>query len=167
MPRADGRGNEIKGVTQAQMDAYSARTVQVHEKERELAQAWERRNGRAPNSRELYYITQKATLLSRKGKDAGPIDWDALAQRWDATIGGELADIAPAVSNARGPDGSALASGGREPGGPQADGPPSREEQARAVQKALALVSAKQSDLDPPRPAQAACPGDACRRPGR
>jgi hypothetical protein len=29
------------------MDAYSTRTVQVHEKERELAQAWERRHGRA------------------------------------------------------------------------------------------------------------------------
>ena len=109
MPRADGRGNEINGVTQAQMDAYSTRTVQVHEKERELARAWERRNGRAPNSRELYYITKKATLQSRKGKDAGQIDWDALAQRWDATIGGELAHIAPAVSNARGPDGSAPA----------------------------------------------------------
>src|SRR5712691_4037953 len=124
VPRADGRGNEIKGVTQAQMDAYSARTVRVHEKERELAQAWERRNGRAPNSRELYYITQKATLLSRKRKDAGQIDWDALAQRWDATIGGELAHIAPVVSNARGPDGSALAAGGRESGGLEADGPP-------------------------------------------
>jgi hypothetical protein len=93
VPRADGRGNEIKGVTQAQMDAYSARTVQVHEKEHELAQAWERKNGRAPNSRELYYITQKATLLSRKGKDAGQIDWDALVQQWDATIGGELAHV--------------------------------------------------------------------------
>jgi TrwC relaxase len=37
VPRADGRGNEIRGVTQAQMDAYSTRTVRVHEKERELA----------------------------------------------------------------------------------------------------------------------------------
>jgi conjugative relaxase-like TrwC/TraI family protein len=53
VPRADGRGNEIRGVTQAQMDAYSTRTVQVHEKERELAQAWKRRHGRAPTSREL------------------------------------------------------------------------------------------------------------------
>ncbi len=40
-PRADGRGNEIQGVTQAQMDAYSTRTIRVHEKERELARAWE------------------------------------------------------------------------------------------------------------------------------
>src|SRR5580658_8049681 len=101
VPRADGRGNEIRGITQAQMDAYSTRTVQVREKERELARAWERRNGRAPNSRELSYIANKATLQSRKGKDASQIDWDALAARWDATIGGELARVAPAVSNAR------------------------------------------------------------------
>jgi hypothetical protein len=45
IPRADGRGNEIRGISQAQMDAYSTRTVQVREKERELArgaQAWPR-----------------------------------------------------------------------------------------------------------------------------
>jgi TrwC relaxase. len=90
VPRADGRGNEIAGVTQAQMDAYSTRTVQVHEKERELAQAWERRHGRAPTSRELLYIANDATLRSRKGKDAARVDWDALAARWDATLGGHL-----------------------------------------------------------------------------
>jgi len=95
VPRPDGRGNEIRGITQAQMDAYSTRTVQVHAKERELAQGWERRHGRAPNSRELYYIAKDATLQSRKGKHAGEIDWDALTARWDATIGGELAGIAP------------------------------------------------------------------------
>jgi len=81
IPRADGRGNEIRGVTQAQMNAYSTRTVQVHEKERELARAWERRHGRAPTSRELLHISNDATLQSRKGKDAGAIDWDALATR--------------------------------------------------------------------------------------
>ena len=146
VPRADGRGNEIRGVTQAQMDAYSTRTVQVREKERELARAWERRNGRAPNSRELYYIANKATLQSRKGKDASQIDWDALAARWDATIGGELARVAPAVSNARDPGRSATETrDGHEPGSPEAGEPPSREEQARTVDKALALVTAKQS----------------------
>jgi TrwC relaxase len=81
VPRPDGRGNEIRGITQAQMDAYSTRTVRVHEKERELAQQWQQRHGRAPNSRELYYLTQKATLLSRKGKDSHPVDWDTLARR--------------------------------------------------------------------------------------
>ncbi len=145
VPRADWRGNEIKGITQAQMDAYSTRTAQVREKERELAQAWERRHGRAPNSRELLYIAKDATLQSRDGKDAGEIDWDALAQRWDATLGGELAGIAPDVSNARGPAAAPpTGGGGHEPGHPGPDGPPSRDAQARALAKALALVSDKQ-----------------------
>jgi hypothetical protein len=139
VPRADGRGNEIAGVTQAQMDAYSTRTVQVHEKERELARAWARRHGRAPTSRELLHIANDATLQSRKGKDAGAVDWDALAARWDATLGGELAGIAPAVSDARGPDPRTPGAGEREPGRP-----PSREVQARAVAKALVLASARQ-----------------------
>jgi hypothetical protein len=135
--RADGRGNEIRGVTQAQMDAYSTRTVQVHEKERELARAWERRHGRAPSSRELLYIANDATLQSRRGKDAGPVDWDAPARRWDVTLGGELAGIAPTVSSARGPQ-----SGEHHAGRPPT-GPPTREAQARALAKALALVSDK------------------------
>jgi conjugative relaxase-like TrwC/TraI family protein len=138
MPRADGRGNEIAGVTQAQMDAYSTRTVQVHAKERELAQAWQARHGRAPTSRELLYIANDATLQSRRGKDAGPVDWDALAARWGVALGGELASIAPAVSNARGPDVLAPAHDRGEPGGP-----PSRQAQARALAMALILVSDK------------------------
>jgi hypothetical protein len=138
IPRADGRGNEISGITQAQMDAYSTRTVQVNAKARELARAWERRTGRAPNARELLYIAQKATLQSRQGKDAGQVDWDALARRWDATLGGELAGIASAVSNARGPQARAPALGtaGRSD-------PPPREVQTRVLAKALAVVSAK------------------------
>ena len=79
--RADGRGNEIQGVTQAHMDAYSTRTVQVYEKERELAQAWARKHGRAPTSRELLHIANAAALQSRRGKDTGAIDWDALSQQ--------------------------------------------------------------------------------------
>ena len=139
IPRADGRGNEIAGITQAQMDAYSTRTVQVREKERELARAWQRRHGRAPTSRELLHIANDATLQSRKGKDAAPVDWNALAARWDATIGGELADIAPSVSNACGPG----VHGREHHAGHAPTGPPSREAQAQALAKALVLVSDK------------------------
>src|SRR5205814_630283 len=120
-----------------QMDAYSTRTVQVREKERELARAWQRKHGRAPTSRELLHIASAVTLQSRKGKDAGAIDWNALARRWDATLGGELAAISPQVSNARGPDVRASEHhGGRAP-----SGPPTREAQSRALAKALVLVS--------------------------
>jgi hypothetical protein len=139
VPRADGRGNEIRGVTQAQMAAYSTRTVQVREKERELARAWERKHGRAPTSRELLHIANAATLQSRKGKDAAAIDWDALARRWDATLGGDLAGIAPAVSDARGPGTQA----GEHHAGRAPSGPPASEAQARALAKALARVSDK------------------------
>jgi hypothetical protein len=141
IPRPDGRGNEINGVTQAQMDAYSTRTVQVRAKTRELAHAWERRHGRPPTSRELLHIASDATLQSRSSKHAGPIDWDALAARWDATLGGQLAAIAPDVSNARGPD----ATTPPRTGDHETAAPPSREAQARAAAKALALVSARQS----------------------
>jgi hypothetical protein len=144
VPRGDGRGNEIKGVTQAHMDAYSTRTVAVHEKERQLARAWKRKHGHAPNSRQLLHIANDATLQSRKGKRTGEIDWDALTQRWDATIGGELAAIASAVSNARGPDGHAHAGPDvSEPHNPEPGGAPPCEAQERALAKALVLVSGK------------------------
>ncbi len=137
IPRADGRGNEIKGISQAQMDAYSTRTMQVREKERELAQVWKRKHGRAPTSRELLHIANAATLQSRKGKEPGAIDWDALAQRWDATLGGALAGIATAVSDARGPGAQA----GEHHVSRAPSGPPAPEAQARVLAKALVLVS--------------------------
>jgi hypothetical protein len=137
VPRPDGRGNEIDGITRAQMDAYSTRTAAVHEKERELARAWERRHGRAPNSRELFYLARKATLRSRKDKSAGEIDWDVLARRWDAAIGGELAGIAPAVSAMRGAAaGDVTPQDRRQPASTL-----SRDALVRAAQKALCLVS--------------------------
>ncbi len=121
------------------MDAYSTRTVQVHEKECELARTWQAKHGRAPTSRELLYIANDATLQSRKGKDAGPVDWDAPAARWDATLGDELAGIAAAVSDARGPGVEA----GEHYVGRAPAGPPTREAQARPLAKVLVLVSAK------------------------
>ena len=139
IPRADGRGNEIRGISQTQLDAYSTRTVQVREKERELARAWERKHGRAPTSRELLHIANAATLQSRTGKEPGAIDWDALARRWDATLSGALAAIAPAVSDARSPGAKA----GEHHAGRAPSGPPAPEAQARALAKALVLVSDK------------------------
>ena len=66
---------------------------------------------------------------TRVDKDKGAIDWDALTRKWDAQIGGKLADIAPTV--APGPA-QAPAAGGR----------PSEEAIARAARAALARVQA-------------------------
>jgi hypothetical protein len=86
---------------------------------------------------ELLHIVNDATLQSRRGKDAGAVDRDALAAWSDATLGGDLAGIALAMLDARGLDLRAAAHGdGREPAGP-----PSHEAQARAV--ALVLVSGR------------------------
>ena len=71
IPRADGRGNEIRGITKTQLDAYSTRTVQVHEKERELA-----RVGAPPRSRA--HLTRAAAHRQRRhlavpqGQGRGP-----------------------------------------------------------------------------------------------
>jgi hypothetical protein len=161
VPRADGRGNEIQGVTQAQMDAYSTRTVQVHEKERELALAWEAKHGRAPTSRELLHIANDATLQSRRGKDAGPVNWDALAARWDTTLGGELARVAPAVSNARGPG----RTGERASRWPRADRAAFAPGPGTGTCQSPSAGVGQASRLDPARPAQAACPGHAAGNP--
>ena len=62
---------------------------------------------RALDTASLLSIANDATPRSPKGKDAARVDWDALAARWDATLGGQLAGIAATVPNACGPDATA------------------------------------------------------------
>jgi hypothetical protein len=112
-PRADGRGHEIAGITQEVMDKFSTRSHDVTRKGKELAREWESRHGREPNAREMHFIMEEAHFASREGKDDGPVDWDQLAAKWDATIGGELAGIAEAVCDftGRAPAGGGPAGG--------------------------------------------------------
>src|SRR6266536_2232289 len=97
LPRPDGRCNEIAGITQEVMDAYSTRMQAVTAEGARLARKWGEKYGREPNTREMRFILDEANLSSRKSKGEGEIDWDKLAAKWDATIGGELAGIAEAV----------------------------------------------------------------------
>ena len=149
--RTDGRGNEIAGITQKQMDAYSSRTVAITGAMPAAIESWTAKYGRAPNQRELLYIRQEATLASRHGKDSGVIDWDALAARWDARLGGELASVAPRVSPvlraaARARD-VTRADAGRDASKDAAADltRPQRAELTRTVQRALAEVQAAKS----------------------
>ncbi len=149
--RADGRGNEIAGITQEQMDAYSSRTVAITGAMPAAIESWTAKYGRAPNQRELLYIRQEVTLASRRSKESAPLDWDALAAEWDARLGGELASIAPRVSGLRDAEGGRRATqdGLTEIRATQADaargGPLALVERTRAVQRALALVQAAKS----------------------
>jgi hypothetical protein len=155
VPRPDGCGNEIAGITQEQMDAYSSRTVAITGQMPAAIASWTAKYGREPNQRELLYIRQAVTLATRHGKQQAVIDWDALAARWDARLGGQLASIAPCVSSlrvrARASDAHAshadathattrdaparAASAGRRP---------SHEELTETVQRALALTQLAQ-----------------------
>src|SRR5215468_27591 len=128
--REDGRGHEIDGITQAHLDAYSARARAVTQKAAALARQWEGKYGRAPNAREMLFITDEANLASRHGKDDEPIDWDALTARWDATVGGHLAAIAENVCDF---------------GATPDEAPPSAEVQARVIEEALAKVQGSRS----------------------
>ena len=154
-PRADGAGNEIAGIAQEQIGAYSTRTASITGHLAGAVASWTAKYGRQPTSRELLHIRQDVTLASRTGKDPGVIDWDAVTARWDARLGGELAAIAPRVSHL-----PARAHGAADPGNdPEHHAAPLRSARApaaarpritwaaltRAIQRALARVQAAQA----------------------
>jgi hypothetical protein len=128
--REDGRGHEIAGLAQQTLDAYSTRAHTVTRTAAALARQWERKYGRAPNAREMLFITDEANLASRQGKDDEPIDWDALTAKWDATIGGQLAAISERVCDF---------------GATPDETPPSPQVQAQVIEEALAKVQASRS----------------------
>src|SRR6266496_4191034 len=106
IPRADGKGNEIEGITQEQMDAYSSRTQAIDAALPDAVAAWERKYARTPNQRELMFIANEVTLATRAHKGDGAIDWDAScagwSAKWDAELSGDLASVAASVSKLRG-----------------------------------------------------------------
>jgi hypothetical protein len=90
VPRADGAGNEIAGITQEQMDEFSSRAHDIEPKMDALVRAFTTEYGRAPNRAEMRSLHEEAWDATRASKDSGAIDWDALARKWDAQIGGAL-----------------------------------------------------------------------------
>jgi conjugative relaxase-like TrwC/TraI family protein len=135
-PRADGLGNEVKGITQAEMDAYSTRTQAITAAMPQAVADWTAKWGRTPNRRELLFIANEVTMATRLGKDPAAIDWTKKAQEWDARLGGALAGIAPRVTD---PGAGAGARGEDAPRGP------SPEAQARVIAMALARVQQRAS----------------------
>ncbi len=140
-PRKDGIGNELTGVTQAQMDAYSSRAASIAGELPNAVAAWTAKYGREPNQRELLFIQNEVTLTTRQGKGEGAINWDALCaqweERWDAQWGPGLASVAPRISDLRP---GAAAESARDAGSPL-----EREELIRAAQRALSVVQGKHS----------------------
>ena len=140
VPRADGMGNEIAGISQAEIDAFSSRRDSVTAKQAVLAAQFREKYGRAPNQRELLSIHRTAWAATRDAKPDGLIDFDAAAREWGAewqrTFGTPLAALAWRVADMRGT--------ARADQAPRAE---KREPDARALadaaQVALARVQAK------------------------
>jgi hypothetical protein len=137
--RADGRGFEIAGISEELLRVFSSRRADIDVATQELAAAFEARYGRKPSQRETGGLAEKANLLTRKGKQDGAIEWDALREGWAAklasTLGISLASVAPSVWGRSGEGASP-----RDPdGGSSADG------MRHAAQKALALARQEKS----------------------
>jgi hypothetical protein len=73
VPRLDGCGNEIAGITQEQMDTYASRTVAITGRMPTAIASWTAKYGREPNQRELLYIRQAVTLATRHGQEQAVI----------------------------------------------------------------------------------------------
>ena len=99
--REDGRGFEIEGIPVELLRVFSSRRADIDAATQELAAAFEARYGRKPSQREAGELAEKANLATRKGKEDGAIDWDALHEGWAAklagTLGVSLASVAPSV----------------------------------------------------------------------
>ena len=137
VPRKEGDGYELKGITRAQIEKYSTRTQAIDAETARAVEAWKaRHDGQEPSRRELLYIRQEATMASREDKEDGEIDWDkhlAKAEAaWESTDGTRLRDVAGRISNLSGPGAP------REPAEPGAA--PSADAQMRVMQTALARV---------------------------
>ena len=68
VPRADGNGAEVGGVTQDVMDLFSSRAVAVTGELKRLAQEYADRHGRPPDRRTLWLLHQQAGQNTRRTK---------------------------------------------------------------------------------------------------
>ncbi len=97
VPRRDGHGSEVGGVSQEVMDQFSSRGVAVSGELARLAAEWERIHGKQPSKRVLWQLHQQAGQNTRRAKAEArrtvsgrvhgrePTDAERLAE-WEAQI---------------------------------------------------------------------------------
>jgi hypothetical protein len=93
VPRADGNGCEIGGVSQQVMDLFSSRTAGLTPELERMVAAYERKYGHPPSKRTRWLMDQQAAAMTRRpksqarkvhgkgGGDAGEAEWLAA---WEA-----------------------------------------------------------------------------------
>src|SRR5215472_4135257 len=104
VPRADGHGREIAGISQAMMDAFSSRRQAITEQARRIAGQREREHGRRPDARQMFRIQKDIAYRTRAAKPETPLDIRAKLREWEQTARdrdlGELSAIPGAVAEA-------------------------------------------------------------------
>ena len=74
VPRIDGHGREIAGVTQKAIEEFSARRKTITQQAAEVAVLREAEWGRKPDARQMDRIMRDVTQRTRKGKEETPLD---------------------------------------------------------------------------------------------
>ena len=70
VPRADGNGCEIGGVSQQVMDLFSSRKAALGPEVDKMAEAYRRKYGHEPSKRTLWLMGQQAAAMTRRPKSA-------------------------------------------------------------------------------------------------
>ena len=86
VPRADGNGCEVGGVSQQVMDLFSSRTAALRPEVEKMAAAYERKYGHPPSKRTRWLMDQQAAAMTRRPKSQarkihGDGDGDAQTRR--------------------------------------------------------------------------------------
>jgi hypothetical protein len=84
VPRADGNGWELAGVSAELMNQFSSRRKTIEPRLQELVAEYKRRHGREPHARALWSIAQFVTLDSRQPKAHSAPSRGELLARWEA-----------------------------------------------------------------------------------
>jgi hypothetical protein len=93
VPRADGNGCEIGGVSQQVMDLFSARKAALSPEVEKMAEAYRRKYGHQPSKRTLWLMGQRAAAMTRRPKSAarkihgtgsGDVDEGERLAAWEA-----------------------------------------------------------------------------------
>jgi hypothetical protein len=104
VPRADGHGREIAGISQALMDAFSSRRQTITPEARKVAAEREAQTGRPPDARQMYRIQKDIAYRTRVRKPEAPLDIRTKLREWEQTARdkdlGELAAIPDTVAEA-------------------------------------------------------------------
>lgn len=99
--RPASRGRVIAGFPEKVLTQFSSRRTQITKATLKLAEEYERERGHAPDQRALASMRQFANSRTRRGKEAGALDFGRLLREWEATSRdaelGTLRDLAKVV----------------------------------------------------------------------